>query len=263
MSPTPSLVEDFYQVRHGAAVAHLLRARLALLWPSVAGMRVLGLGHARPYLPLWHDDAAVAAELALVFPVTEPWTEAGHSLTASVDGDTLPLDDLSVDRILLVHGLETAPDARRLLRECWRVLRDDGRLLLVTPNRAGVWAHVESTPFGQGEPYSPGQLGRLLRAGMFSVERRDAALFLPPLDLATVLRFGALADRIGRRLTPGFGGVLLTEAVKDVYAAIPLAAPRRGVVARPAPRRALVAAAGRTLAGDDPAGARTTTLSDA
>ena len=39
-----------------------------------------------------------------------------------------------------------------LLRECWRVLRDDGRLLVVVPNRLGSWALFDHTPFGQGRP---------------------------------------------------------------------------------------------------------------
>jgi chromosome segregation protein len=48
------------------------------------------------------------------------------------------------------------------LRESWRVLKDDGRLLIVAPNRSGMWAYWESTPFAHGPPYSFGQIGRLL-----------------------------------------------------------------------------------------------------
>ena len=70
--------------------------------------------------------------------------------------DALPFPDLCFDRILLMHGLEVAENARRLLREVWRVLKDDGLLLVVAPNRRGLWAHVESTPFGRGSPIRPG-----------------------------------------------------------------------------------------------------------
>jgi SAM-dependent methyltransferase len=141
--------------------------------------------------------------------------------------DGLPLADLSVDRVLLVHGLENAENARRMLREVWRVLRDDGRLLVVVPNRVGLWAHVESTPFGQGQPYSPGQVGRLLAANMFHVERRDRALYVPPISHRLVLRSAAMFERAGRQLAPQFAGVTLTEAIKDAYAAMPLSAVAR------------------------------------
>jgi SAM-dependent methyltransferase len=131
----------------------------------------------------------------------------------------------------MVHGLELAENGRRLLREAWRVLKDDGRLLIVVPNRSGLWAYRESTPFGHGLPYSTGQLGRLLAGGLFRIERRDAALWMPPSRMRVVLRSGGVLERAGRRMMPGLAGVTLTEAVKDVYAAIPLqAAPRRRLV---------------------------------
>ena len=120
----------------------------------------------------------------------------------TVEESALPFPDLSFDRVLLVHGLETAENARALLREVWRVLKDDGRLLVVAPNRVGVWAHVESTPFGHGQPYSPGQIGRLLAANLFRVERREFALYLPPTQIRLVLRTARLWERAGRRLTP-------------------------------------------------------------
>ena len=107
------------------------------------------------------------------------------------------------------------------------MLKDDGRLLVVAPNRRGVWAHLEHTPFGQGQPYSPGQIGRLLSASLFRVERRDWALYLPPTDLRLALRGARLWERAGRAALPNLGGVVLTEAVKDVYAAVPADAIRR------------------------------------
>jgi ubiquinone/menaquinone biosynthesis C-methylase UbiE len=132
-----------------------------------------------------------------------------------------------IDRILLVHGLENAENARRMLREAWRVLKDDGRVLVLTPNRVGLWAHVESTPFGQGQPYSQGQIGRLLAASLFRVERRDRALYMPPSSHRLILQTARMWERAGRKLVPQFAGVTITEAVKDVYAALPLAATAR------------------------------------
>ena len=125
-----------------------------------------------------------------------------------------------------MHGLEAAENARQLLREVWRVLKDDGRLLVVAPNRRGLWAYVETTPFGQGEPYSPGQIGRLLADALFRVERRDTALYLPPTNLRVVLRSARPRAR-RRRVLPQLAGVTLTEAVKDVYAAMPVQAVKR------------------------------------
>ncbi len=54
---------------------------------------------------------------------------------------------------------------------------------------------------------------------------------LPPSNLRLVLRSARLLERTGRRIAPTFAGVTLTEAVKDVYAAMPIGAvPRRHLV---------------------------------
>jgi SAM-dependent methyltransferase len=222
---------DFYATRLGAVAGRLVRERLALLWPALPGQSVLGLGYAAPYLRLWRDHAARCIALTPAQVGAARWPADTPSQSCTADEDALPFPDLCFDRVLLVHGLEAAEHARRLLREVWRVLADDGSLLVVAPNRVGMWAHVESTPFGQGQPYSPGQIGRLLAASMFRVERRDTALYVPPTNLRVVLRGAAIWEGAGRHLAPRFAGVTITEAVKDVYAGVPVRAkPRRRLV---------------------------------
>ena len=186
---------QFYATRRGALAAHLLRERLGLMWPSLPGQAVLGLGYAAPYLRLWRQEAARCIALTPVQIGAARWPVGSANLSCTAEEDALPFPDLCFDRVLLVHGLEAAESARRLLREVWRVLKDDGRLLVVAPNRSGMWAHLESTPFGHGTPYSPGQVGRLMAGAMFRVERRDTALFLPPINLRLVQRG---ARQIGR-----------------------------------------------------------------
>ncbi len=234
MATDAHAASEFYASAQGGVVARLLRARLLGFWPAeeARGALILGLGYAAPYLRLWREGArciaAVPAQIGAV-----PWPAGGPGLSCTVEEEELPFADLSCDRVLLIHGLEAAENVRRLLREVWRVLKDDGRLLVVAPNRVGMWAHVEATPFGQGEPYSPGQIGRLLASSLFHVTRRDTALYLPPWRWRVLLRAAPLIEGAGRRVAPRFAGLTLSEAVKDVYAAIPN---------RPAHRRRLVLA---------------------
>ena len=221
---------EFYATAQGAVALRLVRDRLTRLWPDLSGQVVLGLGHAGPYLRAWREEADRCLS-ACCGPVA-PWPGYGRNASCAVLTDALPFSDLSLDRILIVHGLETATNARRMLREVWRVLKDDGRLLVVAPNRVGLWAHGEGTPFGQGQPFSGSQIGRLLTSSLFRVERRDGVLYVPPSRQRLVLRSARLFERAGRRLVPSLAGVTITEAVKDVYAALPLApANRRRVVA--------------------------------
>jgi len=222
---------DFYGTARGAVTARLLRERLTLLWPDLTGQSVLGIGFAAPYLRPWREHATRCIALTPAQSGVARWPLGARNLSCTAEEDALPFADLTFDRILLVHGLEIAENARHLLREIWRVLKDDGRLLVVAPNRRGLWAYVEATPFGHGQPYSPGQVGRLLAASLFRVERRDTALYLPPTTLRLALRTARPLDRSLRRVIPGLAGVTITEAVKEAYAAMPLrSVPQRRLV---------------------------------
>lgn len=221
---------EFYATRRGALAAMLVRERLSLLWPCLPNQAVLGLGYTAPYLRLWREEAARCIALTPAQIGAARWPVGSANLSCTAEEDALPFPDLCFDRVLLVHGLESAENARRLLREVWRVLKDDGRLLVVTPNRSGMWAHLESTPFGHGTPYSPGQVGRLMAASLFRVERRDTALFLPPSNIRLLQRGARLWERTGRRYLPRFAGVTITEAAKDMFAAIPMPVARRRMV---------------------------------
>ena len=232
MSDDFRVVTEFYASRGGRVAARLLRRQLGVMWPDLARLNVLGLGHAQPFLSLWQHDAALCVAAETRLPAD---TQHLASATCIVDEHELPFPDLSFDRILLSHALETSTSAPRLLRMVWRLLKDDGRLMLMVPNRRGLWAHRESTPFGQGEPWSRGQIDRLLKQSLFRTERSSGALWMPPADLRPVLRLGRATERTGARLAPHLSGVLLIEAVKDVYAAMP--------TARRALRRVLVQAA--------------------
>lgn len=222
----------FYGGPLGHVAARALRGRLATLWPQQPGAALLGLGYATPYLSLWRaaNDRTAACTYAAMGAVRWPRRRAGLATVA--EEDRLPFPDLAFDRVLMIHALEHAENARRALREAWRVLKDDGHILIVAPSRTGWWAYSESTPFGHGHPYSPGQLERLLRSVMFRVVRRDVGLFCPPLGWRALLRGAGAWERAGRRFAPRLGGVVLIEATKDMYAAIPAGegAPARRVV---------------------------------
>jgi SAM-dependent methyltransferase len=217
----------FYASPTGQAAARLVRAQVAALWPDLTGQAVLGIGHAAPYLRIWQHQARRCIALSPPHAGVAPWPAQGPGAAVLGEEDRLPFPDLSFDRILLVHGLEAAENARRLLREAWRVLKDDGRLLIAVPNRRGLWAHFESTPFGHGQPYSPGQIARLLERHMFRIERRQGVLYVPPFRW--MLRGGPAWERAARMLCPEhFAGLLLVEAEKDVFSALPAGAPATG-----------------------------------
>ncbi|MCS6854084.1 MAG: class I SAM-dependent methyltransferase [Elioraea sp.] len=242
MAEDVAALARFYASPHGRVVIATLRARLRALWPVLPGARTLGLGYALPFLRIWRTETGDCTVACLPAQLgAARWPRRRASLACVAHEDRLPFPDLLFDRVLLVHGLEHAEHARRLLREVWRVLKDDGKLLVVVPNRTGWWAYAEATPFGHGRPFSASQLARLLATAMFREVRRDGALFMPPFPWRTLMRGAAAWERVGRRIGPRFAGVAIVEAEKDLYAAIPAPARetagalRRRVVVCPEP----------------------------
>jgi SAM-dependent methyltransferase len=218
----------FYATPLGRLTAGVLRQQLLALWPNCANLAVLGLGYTVPYLQLWRPQAAraVAVTAHPHFPA-EPWPPGQKNLVCAAEEDALPFPDLSFDRILIVHGLEQADNARKTLREAWRLLADDGRLIIAVPNRRGMWAHAENTPFGHGQPYSQSQLARLLQNLFFCVESQHAALYAPPLTWRPALRAFPFWERFGA-FAPQFAGLTIVEATKDIHGVIPLQKQRVG-----------------------------------
>ncbi|WP_297369312.1 class I SAM-dependent methyltransferase [Acidocella sp.] len=221
-------VAGFYASPLGRKVAARLGAALSGLWPQAKGLDLLGLGFTGPYLPLWAGGArrVIAFSPAAMGPA--PWPAGRPGLACTGDEDSLPFPDLSFDRILIVHGLEHADSARRYLREAWRLLRDDGRLIVVTPSRRGLWAYAERTPFGHGEPYSERQIARLLTSAFFQVEAQRAALYAPPVSWPPVLSLFGATESLGARLAPHFAGITIAEASKAMHGLIPAGARRAG-----------------------------------
>lgn len=227
-------LRDFYQSSLGRVACRLVRQRIRHLWPDTAGANLLGLGYATPYLGPFAGEAArtlacmPASQGVIRWPVTEP------NRVALSDETTLPLPSGAFDRILVVHGLERSEHARAFLREIWRVLAPSGRLLVVVPNRRGIWARLDRTPFGDGSPFTPSQLTKLLRDSLFMPERTATALYVPPSASRMLLTAAPAWEQIGRRWFPTFAGVILVEATKQIYAAPPLRVSWRGHrVARP------------------------------
>ena len=161
-------LRDFYATALGQVAARALRRKIRLIWPDLRDMDVLGVGYPVPYLnPLRNDGARVMVAMPSRQGVLH-WPAEGGVTTVLADEWELPFPDLSVDRVLIVHGLETTERIRPMLREAWRVLKGSGRLLIVAPNRRGLWARFERTPFGHGQPFSPRQISRLLRDNLFT-----------------------------------------------------------------------------------------------
>lgn len=218
MRPEFADLRTFYATRQGQLARRVIAHSIRQAWPDLCRKRVLGFGHAGPYLEGFPENCERVITLTPRGHAVCRYPVEGRSRTALCDERDWPLPDCAVDCVVLVHALETSERPARLLREAWRVLADGGRLMVVVPNRTGVWCLRETTPFGHGRPYSVGQIERRLRDVLFEPLQATYALFMPPVNAALVQRTATWWERIGRRYAQAFGGVLLVEAEKRVFA---------------------------------------------
>ncbi len=209
-------LRDFYASPLGQVTSALVKRQLAGLTLPKPGHTVMGLGYAAPYLQTREDILTLTFMPAQQGVIHWPLGEANRS--SLVDELDLPLLESTVDLALVVHALEHAELPLDTLQEVWRVMAPQGRLVLVVPNRRGLWAASESTPFGYGQPFSTGQISNLLKESKYTVTQWRSALYLPPIRNETILKTATALDVAGARLMTRFAGVTIVEAMKQVYA---------------------------------------------
>lgn len=215
-------LRQFYATPVGASARRSIEQALSAMWKPMSNERLVGLGYTGPYLDRFRADTERTVALMPARQGAVHWPFGEPCATALVFDEDLPLPDSSVDRMLLVHALEHCESPSETLTEIWRVLAPGGKLLIVVPNRRGVWARMDHTPFGAGRPYSGGQLSRLLRDHMLTPTAWSDALHFPPSQKGFVLKSMPALERFGRRFAPAFAGAVVVEATKQLYQGLPV-----------------------------------------
>jgi SAM-dependent methyltransferase len=148
------------------------------------------------------------------------------------DLDALPFDGQSLDLVVLPHGLELARDPHETLREVERVLRPEGRVVIVGFNPTSLWGlrqrlgHVrQGLRLGggkhlflpsEGEFIGYRRLRDWLRLLSFEVEAGRFGCYRPPVGTERWLTRYEWTERLGDRWWPVFGAVYSLTAVKRV-----------------------------------------------
>ncbi|MFZ1989474.1 MAG: methyltransferase domain-containing protein [Alphaproteobacteria bacterium] len=210
-------LRSFYRTTQGEVVRRLLAAEIRRFWGDLSGLEIAAVGYGAPYVRAFLDEAARVTVLVPAAHGVGPWPPGRANLTALVEEHALPIRDQTIDRLLLVHSIELSEELPRLMDEVFRVLRPMGQVLAIAPNRRGTWASSEATPFGTGRPFTRRQLAHLLEESQFTVEGWKHAVFVPPFSGRSFLRTADAWERVGSIFWPGFSGLLVMLATKQIY----------------------------------------------
>jgi SAM-dependent methyltransferase len=209
-------IRDFYSSRLGQTVRRYICQKIKQHWPDARGSAIAGVGFPTPYLRPYLLEAAQVAAFHPAGQGGMIWPAEGPLRAALVDEDMFPLPDASFDRIIEIHGLEFFSDVEMHLKEIWRIMRPEGRLILIVPNRSGLWAQMDTTPFGHGQPFSRGQLRDLLVRSWFRPLSIEPLVHFAPFETPLRLTASPAIERIGAKVWPRFCGMLMVEAIKEV-----------------------------------------------
>ena len=133
-----------------------------------------------------------------------------------VEQSEWPLESEISNFVIIAHGLENSDNPSKLLEESWRVLVPEGYLLIIVPNRSGLWARSDLTPFGFGRPYSVSQLSKLLIDNKFQTSAMSATLLMPPTENKFLFNSFKFIDQIATKYTSKvLCGVLVILAKKQ------------------------------------------------
>ncbi len=223
-------IEDFYSHSRGRMVRRLMRVLLKDWWSDMSGLHVLGVGYTHPFMGFFKGDEPLSISM-LMNKRYHPkgWPDNDHNALAVCDDMHLPVETQRMDRILVAHSLETSETPDELLKELWRILDGNGRMIIMVPNRSGMWSRAENTPFGQGHPYSLTQLRQALTDAGFTVERYIRTLYVPSGRSRILISLAPLIEKIGRKFFPAFGGLLMVEVSKQLFSPIAAKSERSGL----------------------------------
>lgn len=213
------LRQFYYRTRLGRIAQKAVRDQVTAFWPDARGETVVGFGFAVPLLRPYLGEAERIIGLMPGAQGVMPWPAGRDNVSVLCHETRWPLSAGMADKLVCLHGLETSQHPAAVLEECHRVLAPGGKALFIVPNRGGLWARRDATPFGFGRPYSLSQLEAQLRSQGFEPERHRAALFAPPSHGRFWLKSAELVENMGRKLSNYYaGGVIILEASKHTFA---------------------------------------------
>ncbi|MBV7380700.1 class I SAM-dependent methyltransferase [Maritimibacter dapengensis] len=207
----------YYRSALGRVAQRHIREVLQAMWAgNLKGETVVGYGFAVPLLRPFLGSARRVIGLMPAAQGVMAWPAGLPNVSVLCEEVLWPIDTGVVDKLVIMHGLETSSNAPALMDEAYRVLGPGGRAVFIVPNRAGLWSRSDKTPFGFGRPYTTGQLESQLKDHGFAIERHTAALYQPPTHRRFWLKTGPVWEKIGQGVPRIVGGVLLVEASKQV-----------------------------------------------
>lgn len=215
-------MQDWFARLPGTALVGQELQVMQQLLPRLFGYHIvqIGMPAGQPYF----RDSPISHRLQLQVEGQECVAEA----TLRCRTDALPLLAESMDVVLLPHTLEFSATPHKLLRECERILIEDGHLIIIGFNPwslCGLWRlflRWRGAPPWNGRFYSHNRIKDWLSLLDLELLRTTRCFYRPPLQRESFMRRLRFLEKLGAYCWSYFGGVHIMVARKRVVPLTPL-----------------------------------------
>lgn len=217
---TAAIVEltRWFQTPAGAYLREWELDRLDAMLEDVFGYHAVQAGPPL-YDALRANRIAFKARVGQVLP--EPAERPPGQALVCASLAYLPFASQSIDLLVLPHALEYAHDPHRVLREAERVLRPEGRLVIIGFNPWSLWGarhRMRSAGWmpASGRFLSISRLKDWLQLLSFELDRGQFGCYAPPLTSRSWLQRYGFLEKAGDRWWAVGGAVYIVSAIKRV-----------------------------------------------
>jgi len=214
-------LENFYSgTELGQTVSQSLANQINLVWPDPVGGTVVGYGFASPVLNRFIAQNERVINLIPQQLGINYWPSNQANKNVQTIESNWPLPSSGIERVVIMHGLEISNNYSNPLNECWRILAPEGQLILVVPNKIGLFSSNKAVPFNcswKSSGFTLKKVRQLLINHKFQVMDHYPALFAPLGAKGISGQLTRFFESACRSYSMNLGSVIIVVARKRIF----------------------------------------------
>lgn len=212
-------IEAWYGSDIGQYLLAELETRLNPILATTFGYYSLQIG-CSGLAPRIHESCRIKHQFTLA--------EWDQSAKIQANPSMLPIASDSVDLVVLMHHLSNTSEPHAILREAFRILIPEGKLVIIDFNPISLWglrhffqSWLEHVPF-KGHYFTAKRVDDWMRLLGFDKNRVYRVGYLPPIQKPSVTRHLGWLEKGMRSWFPHFGALNLLVYSKSVSPLTPV-----------------------------------------
>ena len=212
-------IDDWYLAETGQHLFEELEQRLNPILSTTFGYYSLQIG-----CPGMADRLQESCRIKHQYTLDE----LGSRARVRANPSMLPFASDSVDLVILMHHLSNTAEPHAVLREAFRILIPEGKLVIIDFNPVSLWglrhffqSWLEHVPF-TGHLYTARRIDDWMRLLGFDQDRHIRLGYMPPIQRPSITRHLGWLEKSMRTVSPVLGAINLMVYSKNIAPLTPV-----------------------------------------